>query len=65
MKTGTVIGLCAGVANVAGGAWVYASPYLALRSLQTAARAGDAAAFAEYVDFPAVRESFTIQSLRR
>jgi hypothetical protein len=42
---------------IAIGAWVYYTPYLALRSMRSAAEAGDGAALSGYVDFPAVRES--------
>ncbi|HEX5725176.1 MAG TPA: DUF2939 domain-containing protein [Longimicrobiaceae bacterium] len=38
-------------------AWMYFSPYLALRKLQRAAEAGDTRAMNELVDFPALRES--------
>ena len=39
-----------------GGYWHY-SPYLAIRSLQQAADAGDAERFNQQVDYPALRES--------
>ncbi|HEX2203332.1 MAG TPA: DUF2939 domain-containing protein [Longimicrobium sp.] len=38
-------------------AWMYATPYLAMRKLQAAAEAGDTRALNELVDFPALRES--------
>jgi hypothetical protein len=42
---------------IAGGVWIYFTPFLALRSMRSAAEAGDGAALSGYVDFPAVRES--------
>ena len=36
-------------------AWWYWSPLLVLRSMQSAARSGDAAAFNRHIDYPAVR----------
>jgi hypothetical protein len=46
------------VALVAGSvAWLYASPYHAMRSLRSAAIDGDEARLSKYVDFPAVREN--------
>ena len=42
---------------IAFGVWVYFTPFLALRSMRSAALAGDGAALSGYVDFPAVRES--------
>lgn len=38
-------------------AWMYFSPYLAVRGLQSAAQERNAARMADYVDFPSVRES--------
>jgi len=38
-------------------AWLYFTPYLALRSVQRAAEAGDAQRLSELVDFPALRTS--------
>lgn len=38
-------------------AWMYASPYLAMRKLQRAAERGDVATLNEVVDFPALRTS--------
>lgn len=38
-------------------AWVYFSPYLAVRGLQSAAQERNAARMADYVDFPSVRGS--------
>ena len=37
--------------------WLYFTPHLAMRRLQTAAEAGDTQALNELVDFPAFRES--------
>jgi Protein of unknown function (DUF2939) len=42
---------------IVSGAWLYATPYLAVRGMRAAAEARDAAALSAYVDFPAVRES--------
>lgn len=46
---------------VALGAWWYFSPFLAVRALQQAARAGDAATFNAHVDYPSVRQSLKVQ----
>jgi hypothetical protein len=37
--------------------WLYATPYLAVRGMRSAADARDGAALSSYVDFPAVRDS--------
>ena len=50
------LGLALVVAVVVAG-WVYYSPYLAVRGIQDAAKRRDAVAMADYVDFPALRES--------
>jgi len=42
---------------VLGVAWLYFSPYLALKAMKKAALEGNAEDLAEYVDFPSVRES--------
>ena len=39
------------------GVWLYFTPYLAMNQLQKAAKAGDAQAMNELVDFPSLRES--------
>jgi Protein of unknown function (DUF2939) len=39
------------------GVWLYFTPYLAMNKLQKAAKAGDAQAMNELVDFPSLRES--------
>lgn len=39
------------------GVWLYYTPYAAMNKLQKAARAGDAQALNELVDFPSLRES--------
>lgn len=39
------------------GVWLYYTPYAAMNKLQKAAKAGDAQALNELVDFPALRES--------
>lgn len=44
-------------ASVAFGAWFYATPYLAVLGMKTAADAGDVAKFSRYVDFPALKKS--------
>lgn len=44
-------------AGVAFGAWLYATPYLAVLGMKTAADAGDVAKFSRYVDFPALKKS--------
>jgi len=46
--------------GAAAGYW-YWSPFLALRQLQTAARAGDAEEFNRHVDYPKLRESLKDQ----
>lgn len=43
--------------GVALSAWLYASPYFAVKAIANAAAEKDAVALAKYVDFPAVRES--------
>jgi Protein of unknown function (DUF2939) len=42
---------------VAGLAWVYASPYLALKNMKDAADRRDAPVLSSYVNFPAVKEN--------
>ncbi|MCS3803442.1 hypothetical protein HNO92_001102 [Chromobacterium alkanivorans] len=49
--------LALGVAVLALGAWFYATPYLALRGMQQALDARDAAKLSGYVDYPALRNS--------
>lgn len=39
-----------------GGGWYFASPYLALKNMQTAVEARDADALSAQIDFPALRE---------
>lgn len=46
------------VAVVGFGAWFYATPYIAMSGAEKAAKQGDAAALAGYVDFPALKASF-------
>ncbi len=53
--------LTLGAAVLAAAAYWYASPYLAIRQLQTAAQNGDAQAFNERVDYPRVRDSLKAQ----
>lgn len=55
MKNKIVVGAVA--AGVVAAALLYASPYLALRSIGKAIERKDADAVSEYVDFPALRES--------
>lgn len=45
------------VIGIFGVAWFYGAPYLVLKEMKAAAQAGNAEDLAEYVDFPAVRES--------
>lgn len=40
-----------------GALWLYASPYFALQSMQTAAVERDAKKFSSYIDFPLLREN--------
>ncbi|HVU05164.1 MAG TPA: DUF2939 domain-containing protein [Polyangiaceae bacterium] len=49
--------LLAAVIVLALAVWVFASPYVAVRGMKSAADAKDAAALSAYVDFAAVRES--------
>lgn len=49
------------LAAVALAAYWYWSPFLALRSMQTAARAHDAQAFNDHVDYPKLRSSLKVQ----
>lgn len=46
-------------------AWIYASPYLALRNLKQAAKAGNVGVLREAVDFPALRESLKEELIGR
>lgn len=62
MKSKTIAGVVAAVCVAAAGL-LYASPYLALRSIGKAIDAKDADTVAEYVDFPALRESVKGQML--
>lgn len=55
-----VLAVCVLVAGL-----LYASPYLALRSMAKAIEAKDAEAVSEYVDFPALRESVKAQMLMK
>jgi hypothetical protein len=45
--------------------YAYLTPYLALGSIRDAAKAGDAAALSEHVDFQALRESLKLQIQER
>ena len=47
------------------GGWLFATPYLAVLSLQRAAVAGDTATLSERVDFPSLRESLRADLMRR
>lgn len=51
------IGVVVAVLGIAVGAYWYASPYIAMKSMQSAALAKDADAFNDYVDYPKLRES--------
>ena len=55
------ITLAAAVAVIAIGAAIWASPYYALHQMKTALDARDAAALAEHVDFPALRDNIKSQ----
>ncbi|WP_198972004.1 DUF2939 domain-containing protein [Xylophilus sp. ASV27] len=61
MRTKVVIGAAVACAAVAG--LLYASPYLALRSIAKAVDNKDPDTVSEYVDFPALRESVKGQML--
>lgn len=61
MKNKFVVGVV--VTCVAAAALMYASPYLALRNIAKAIERKDADTVAEYVDFPALRESIKGQML--
>lgn len=50
---------------IAAGALLYASPYITLHQIHSAIERKDAAAVAEHVDFPALRESVKAQVLVR
>lgn len=52
----TIAVLAIGIA----GYWHY-SPYLAIHGMRSAAQAGDATSFNEYVDYPALRENIKAQ----
>ncbi|MDI9692372.1 DUF2939 domain-containing protein [Acinetobacter baumannii] len=43
------------------GGYYYASPYLALNSIKSAAQAGDSEKISKYIDYPSVRQSFKDQ----
>ncbi|MFB0613295.1 DUF2939 domain-containing protein [Aurantiacibacter poecillastricola] len=49
------------LAGIALGGWYFASPWLAMKGLSDAARAGDTAELEERVDFPALRASVSDQ----
>lgn len=53
--------LAAAIAVISLGAVTYASPYYTLHQMKTALAARDAAALAEHVDFPALRENIKQQ----
>ncbi|MRV74987.1 DUF2939 domain-containing protein [Duganella sp. FT92W] len=42
---------------LAAGAWLYATPYLAVNGMRSAAEARDAGRLSGYIDFPAVKEN--------
>lgn len=56
-------GVAAALAAVAG--WSYASPWMAMSSLQSAARSGDVAELNKLVDWGSVRDKLTIDLGRR
>lgn len=49
--------LMLGVVVLLAAGWIYAAPYLAVRSMKSAAESGDAMALADHVDFPALKAS--------
>ena len=55
MTKGAKIGLAVLLLVLIG--WIYASPYIAFHRMQAAAERRDAVALADYVNFPALRES--------
>jgi hypothetical protein len=46
-------------------AWIYFSPYLAVRSFQQAVEAGDVPRISDHVNFPALRESIKAHMLSK
>lgn len=55
------ITIAAAIAILAAGAATWASPYYALHQMKTAVDARDAAALADHVDFPALRDNIKSQ----
>jgi hypothetical protein len=55
--SGRIVAFLAALGAVAAGGYWYWSPYLEIRSMQAAAKAGDADAFNRRVDYPRLRES--------
>jgi hypothetical protein len=51
----------AGLLGIAGGGWLWGSPYLTLWQLKKAADAGDLAAISAKIDYPAVRADLKAQ----
>lgn len=62
MKIKLIAAGSAVVVSCLAGYWYY-SPYLAIDSMQAAAKAGDGEAFNEHVDYPALRESLKGQMM--
>jgi hypothetical protein len=54
-KAGLLTGI--GITTLALAAWLFASPYVALSQLRSAAQEGDVEQLSELVDFPSVREN--------
>jgi uncharacterized protein YecT (DUF1311 family) len=63
MKKGIIAGGVA-VALVVFAAWLYASPYLALRGLKNAIEQQNPQAMYNYIDFPAFKQSLTREMLK-
>ena len=63
MKKGMIAGGVA-VALVVFAAWLYASPYLALRGLKNAIEQQNPQAMYNYIDFPAFKQSLTREMLK-
>jgi len=56
-----IIGALIAIVVLLIGGYYYASPYLVLNSIKTAAKAEDSEKLSAYIDYPSVRESFKAQ----
>lgn len=56
-----IIGALIAVVVLLAGGYYYASPYLVLSSIKSAAKAGDSEKLSAYIDYPSVRQSFKDQ----